>query len=76
MSEPSLAMRQIQWCLPGDPFAIHLAEDLNFELNILNFIFGCFEIDNLDGDRQGSSLLIAFVDFSKRSLSDPMLSDV
>ena len=35
----------------GHKLAIQLTEDLDFLLNIVNLIFGSFEIDNFDGYR-------------------------
>lgn len=51
--------------LPSDPFAVHLTQDLDLQLDILDFVFGCLEVNNLDSDGQSRLLFVAFVHFAE-----------
>jgi hypothetical protein len=45
----------------GHILAVHLGQYLDFELDILDLIFGRFEVDNLDSDRFGGSSVVSDV---------------
>lgn len=56
--------------------AVELAEDSDFLLNVVDLIFGIFEVDDLDRNRLARSFVETFVDFTEGTFSDTILLDV
>jgi hypothetical protein len=57
----------------GDERRIALTEDLDLLLDILDLIFGLFQVDDLDGDHLLGPVVDPFVDFAERALPDTLL---
>lgn len=62
--------------LLGNMCAVELAEDSDFLLNVVNFIFGVLEIDDFDSNWLSGSFVEALVDFTEGTLSNSILLDV
>lgn len=56
-----------------DKWWITLTENLNLLLDVLNFILGLFQVDDLDGHHLLRPVVQALVDLAERALADTLL---
>ena len=64
---------QVGSVVTGDERTVALRQDHDFLLDVFNFIFGFFEIDNLDGHHLLGPVVDPFEHFAEGSLADPLL---